>query len=274
MIGGATRVVGVIGWPVAHSLSPAMHNAAFAACGLDYCYLPFAVAPSQLGDALGGALALSIVGLNVTVPHKEAVLASCADLDQEARHIGAVNTLVRDGDRWVGHNTDRYGFARLLDEAEVDRPRQAIVLGAGGAARAVVAELATRAERLTVASRRAGVLVVGERSHVVGEAIGLDAALLASCDLLVDTTPRGLQGEPPLIDLQRLPRGAVVVDLVVKPMTPLVAAARQLGLSAFTGEAMLLHQGARAFTRWTGVEAPVDVMRRALSDALIRPGLR
>ncbi len=271
MIGGATRIVGVIGWPVAHSLSPAMHNAAFAALGLDFCYVPFAVAPSQLGDALAGALALSVVGLNVTVPHKESVLPLCA-VDAEARRIGAVNTLVRDGDRWWGHNTDRHGFACLLDEARVERPRHAVVLGAGGAARAVVAELAERAEHLTIASRRAGILTVGDRAHAFGEVQGIDGELLAGCDLLVDTTPRGLQGEPPMVDLSRLPRTAVVVDLVVKPMTPLVAAARQLGLAAHTGEAMLLHQGARAFSLWTGVEAPVEVMRRALVDALARAG--
>lgn len=269
-IKGSTKVVGVVGWPVGHSLSPAMHNAAFAALKLDYCYVAFTVAPHDLPSALVGMRALSIAGLNVTVPHKEAALQLC-DPDPEAARVGAVNTLYLDGANLIGTNTDRYGFGRLLDEAKVDGVGTAIVYGAGGAARAVVAELRERARSLHIVSRKRGELLVAGHRHLVGNVEDVDKTLLGKCDLLVDTTPRGLLGEAPVIDLASLPPTCRVVDLVVKRRTPLVEAARARGLEAVTGESMLLHQGARAFTLWTGTEAPLDVMRQALTAALDGP---
>lgn len=266
-IAGTTRVVGIVGWPVSHSFSPAMHNAAFAALDLDCCYVPFPVAPGELPAAIDGMRALGIIGLNVTIPHKEAAL-QLSDPDPEAARVGAVNTLYWDGASLIGTNTDRYGFSRQLDEMGIGTVGTAVVLGAGGAARAVVAELGTRAQSLHIVSRKRSEMLVAGQRRLVGPYSDLDATLLARCELLVDTTPRGLTGEAPLFDLSMLPPHCRVVDLVVRRHTPLLDAARGRNLVAHNGEAMLLHQGARAFALWTGAEAPLSVMRAALTDAM------
>ncbi len=264
VIAGTTRVVGLVGWPVSHSFSPAMHNAGFDALDLDCCYVPFPVAPGELPAAVEGMRALGIIGLNVTVPHKEAAL-QLSDPDPEAARVGAVNTLYWDGAALIGTNTDRHGFAQQLDEMGLQTVGTAIVLGAGGAARAVVAELGTRAGALHLVSRRRSELLVAGEHRLVGLYDDLDPSLLGRCDLLVDTTPRGLFGEGPLFDLSLLPPHCRVIDLVVKRHTPLLDAARGRNLVAHNGEAMLLHQGARAFTLWTGAAAPLAEMRAALT---------
>jgi shikimate dehydrogenase len=262
----ATRLYGVIGWPVAHSRSPAMHNAALAALGLDAVYLAFAVAPERLAAALAGARALGVAGLNVTIPHKEAALALVAP-DELAARVGAVNTLTFDEDTVHGTNTDVHGFLQLCAEAGAPASPRAIVLGAGGAARAVVAALEGRARALTVVGRRSGTLTVGGIGHAVAPWSELPARL-PGCDLLIDATPRGLDDAAPAVDLEPLPPEAVVLDLVVRRETAITRAAKARGLRAQAGAAMLLHQGAAALERWTGRPAPVEVMRRALDAAL------
>lgn len=267
-----TRSLGVIGWPVGHSLSPAMQEAGFAALGLDWRYGAFAVPPAGLAAAVAGAGALGFVGLNVTVPHKEAVLRHCAP-DETAARLGAVNTLVYGPDPLApprGHNTDLHGFRMLLVEAGVDaRGRRAIVLGAGGAARAAVWALLEEGAEVTVVTRSARTLRFDDGPLV--EHVPWDGALLArllgGADLLVDATGRGLDPAAAPLDLGPLPPHAAVVDLVVRE-TPLITTARARGLRAAAGEAMLLHQGAAALALWSGRAAPVEVMRAALAAAL------
>lgn len=263
-----SAVYGIIGWPVAQSRSPAMQGAAFAAADLDAQYVPFAVHPDRLTEALVGAQALGVRGLNVTVPHKERALRLCRP-DALAARVGAVNTLRFDAPDAppVGYNTDVYGVERWLDEEGGAPGPRAVLLGAGGAARAVALALRSRGFELRVCNRSARDLVI-DGTPLNVEPLDQLPSLLASCDLLIDATPRGLDRQSPPIDLSPLPPHALVLDCTVAPSTPLCDAARGRGLRAATGVAMLLHQGAAAFEHWTGRSAPLDVMRRTLLHTL------
>jgi shikimate dehydrogenase len=272
--------VGIFGDPVAHSLSPAMHNAAFAALGLDMTYVPFWVRPTDLAAAVRGARALGLAGFNVTVPHKERILPLLDTVSAEARILGAVNTVARRGHRLVGYNTDGGGFLDALVAARVPvRGRTALLIGAGGAARAVAHALLRAGCRALVIANRTHARARRLRHHlgarrgrvavVPWAALG-DAALLQTVNLLVNGTSLGLGGEAirPLA-LGATPPGCVVVDIVYgSRVTPLVAAARRAGRRVIDGRGMLLHQGARAFTLWTGRRAPLGVMAAALGRAL------
>ena len=296
MITAGTRLVGVLGYPVEHSLSPAMQNAAFAHLGLDWAYVPLPVAPDCLGDAVRGLRALGFAGANVTLPHKERALAFLDDLAPEARALGAVNTVVNQGGRLVGHNTDAAGFLAALAEVGCV-PRHAVVLGAGGAARAVVYALVQAGAAVTVANRTperaaallAAVAAAGGRelsrasavpampaSHSAVGVCALDAPdlerALARADLLVNTTPVGMWPE---VDESPLPSGVVllsgltVFDLIYNPLeTTLLRQARACGARSVGGLGMLVHQGALAFGLWTGLAAPVEVMRQAALEGL------
>jgi shikimate dehydrogenase len=269
-LNGATRTTGIIGWPVTTSRSPAIHNAAFAATGLDWVYLPLPVVPGRLPQALEGLRSLGFSGANVTMPHKAASAELADELSEDARRLNAVNTLVlRDG-ALRGENTDAPGFGHFLErDAGVDaRGKSAILIGAGGAARAVALALeAAGLATLTVAARDRGKalaiadLVTDPGTRVV--VIGLDRLEGASADLVVNATPIGTDGRsaPPIPDLGP---GITVVDLVTHPnVTPLVTAATDAGAVAFGGLGMLLRQAALSFELWTGVEAPFDVMSEA-----------
>ncbi len=277
-----SAIYGVLGWPVAHSRSPAMHNAAFAARGIDALYVPYAVPPDRLARAVDALRALGIAGVNVTLPHKSAIMPLLSELEPAARAIGAVNTVLRDGERLLGANTDAEGLARALREAGVAlQDAQVVVLGAGGAARAAVVGLAAAgAARITLAARRpeqaqalAGELAAHCPSCALAAcdlAAGLQPAL-AGCALLVQATSATLASNPAAqafaaaLPLQLLPGSAAVCDLVYKPRdTALLQRARGLGLRSIDGLGMLLHQGALAFERWTGRPAPLQAMRRAL----------
>lgn len=274
---------GILGWPVEHSRSPAMQNAAFAARGLDATYVRFPVHPDDVADALRGLRALGVRGANVTVPHKEAVIDLLDSVTPEARAIGAVNTIVREGERLIGHNTDAEGLTRSLEEAGVNIVgSNVLVLGAGGAARAAVAGLAKRgAARICVAARRfeqAGDLV--ESLAEVCTPCPLVACdlspltlseAMADSHLLVQSTSATLASSPHAaafaaqLPLERLPPRASVVDLVYKPRdTSVLIRAREVGLRTVDGLGMLLHQGALAFELWTHLPAPVAQMRAAL----------
>jgi shikimate dehydrogenase len=256
----------LIGKPVQHSMSPAMHNAAFAALGLPHRYTAVEVDEADLRATIGRWRTEDTLGGNVTIPHKEAVLRMMDEVDDEARAIGAVNTVIRRGSRLVGANTDAYGFARSIEG--VASGGTVLVLGAGGAARACVRVLLQRGDTVLVANRSAAraealaraIEVDGRRPSVVpwpprGRSLGVET--------VVNATPLGLHGEDPLEDVE-LP--ANVVDIVpTAAETPLVKRARSREHGAVVdGLAMLLHQAARAFGLWTGVEAPLAVMRAAL----------
>lgn len=269
MPGSPGEVAGIIGWPVEHSLSPLLHNAAFAAAGLDWVYVRFPVPPGAAGRAVDGMRALGIRGLNVTMPHKRDVMAHLDEIAADAGRIGAVNTIVRSADRLVGANTDAAGFIRFLErDLGVRRPRgSAVVLGAGGAARAVAVALAAEGvEEVFVAARRPEqaeeAAAVAGATPLAWEAVRL-ARALAGAGILVNATPATGGGLP--VEIGALPREAVVVDLIyAPPHTPLVDAARAAGLRAFNGIGMLLHQAALSFELWTDVPAPLEAMSAAL----------
>ena len=266
-----THVAGVIGDPVRHSLSPAIHNAAFRALGLDWVYVAFPVPAGRAADAIRAMRTLGVAGLNVTMPHKEGVLDELDQLSSTAATLRAVNTVHRLGDALHGENTDGAGFLDALHHDEGFDPRgtRAVVFGAGGAARAVVLALA--------AAGAADVAVVNRTAARAQEAVDLapgGAARLGSeddlaeADLVVNATPIGMGGTPtdealPL-DAKRLKPGQLVVDLVYHPLrTPLLAAARERGAIAVTGLGMLIHQAAHAFRLWTGEDPPLEVMSAA-----------
>jgi shikimate dehydrogenase len=272
-ISAVTKVVGVIGDPVAHSLSPVLHNAAFAACGLDWVYVAFPVARGRGGAAVAAARDLGLAGLNVTMPHKAEVAAACDELTADAAALASANTVViRPDGTALGATTDGEGFLAALAGDGIDvAGRSVLVLGAGGAARAVVLALGRAGATVAVAARRleaaetAAAPVAGAKALVLADAAGQADAY----EVVVNATPLGMGGEPPPFDPERLGPRHTVVDLVYHPAeTPLLAAARAHGVRTQNGLPMLVHQAALSFRLWTGVEAPVEVMRAAAEAAL------
>jgi len=268
-----TRLAAVIGHPVRHSLSPVLHNAAFDALGLDWTYVAFDVAPDRAGDALVGMRALGLDGLSVTMPHKEAVARAADRLSPTAERLGAVNTVVRMGASLVGESTDGQGFLDALraDQGFEPSGRRCLVVGNGGAARAVILALAEAgAAEVVVVGRsperiRAAATVGGPRARpgVVQD--------VREADLVVNATPVGMEGHPARspVEPTLLGPGQVVVDLVYHPaITPFVAAARERGAVAVGGLGMLVHQAAHAFRLWTGQDPPLEVMSAAAVRAL------
>lgn len=278
------RRIGLIGWPVGHSLSPAMQNAAFAALGMDWEYILLPVPPGEVGAAVRRLAARGFRGANVTVPHKEAVMPYLSHVTEAARAIGAVNTIVVEEDgTLLGENTDWTGFLAALREAGFEpEGRRALILGAGGAARAVAYALARSGAHAVVLNRtleRAEALVrdLGPATpRGLLEAGPLEPTALIRearrADLLVNATSVGMwprADESPWPDGLPIPAHLVVMDLVYRPLeTKLLRQAREAGARTVDGLGMLVHQGARAFECWTGRPAPVEVMRAACYRAL------
>jgi shikimate dehydrogenase len=265
VITGATRVVGVIGHPVAHSRSPAMHNAAFDALGLDWVYVAFPVARGRGAAAVRAVPALGLAGLNVTMPHKSDAATACDDLTPAAAALGAVNTVVVDQDgALIGHSTDGAGFLRALGDEGVDvSGRRCLVVGAGGAARAIAHALGDAGADVTVAARRLDQARSAAALAPRGTAVGVQDVPVEGFDVVVNATPLGMHGEPPPFDPERLRSGQFVFDTVYPAETRLLAAARARGAAAAGGLGMLVHQGALAFESWTGRVPPLDIMRAA-----------
>jgi shikimate dehydrogenase len=271
-----TRVrLGVIGSPIAHSLSPIMHRAALDALGLgEVTYDAIDVPEHSLAAELARLGREGFAGLNVTLPHKTRVMAHLARIDEVASEIGAVNTLVREGEAWVGTNTDALGLARSLDdEGVVFTGARVGVLGAGGAARAAVVALRS-ARELIVIARRPAAATDTARLHPHARVTSLDdPAALDGVDLVIQASSAPLGPDAVAfadrIALDRLPRHAVIVDLVYRPReTVVLARARARGLRTVDGTGMLVHQGAASLERWLGVRAPIAVMRDAVERAL------
>jgi shikimate dehydrogenase len=244
-IRGTTTLVGLLGWPTSHSLSPPMHNAGFEALGLDWAYVPLPTPPGGLGDAVRGLRAAGFAGANVTIPHKQEVLALCDDLDDIARRAGSVNTLVFAGGRILGSSTD--GDA-VTSQIEADG-RRALVLGAGGSSRAVAEALERAGAEVTVASRR--------QPGWPPSAVGYD--ILVNCTPVKEELLVAPREDLQVVDLAYLPDGRD---------TALVAAAKEAGCEIVVdGLDVLLFQGAAAFEIWTGLAAPLISMRDALRNA-------
>ncbi len=275
MIDAGTRLVALIGDPVAHSVSPAMQNAAFKALSLDYVYLAFRVSSAALGDAIKGIRGLGLRGANITIPHKTAVQSLLDEIDEPARRIGAVNTIVNDGGRLIGHNTDAPGFLAALKSSGFEpKGQKAVVLGAGGAARAVVFALRDAGATVAIVNRspEAAIALAGETGASAFELSesGLRSAM-AGASLIVNATSVGMS---PDVDSTPLPAhllrpGLVIFDTVYRPRrTRLLKEAAASGCAAIGGLEMLIEQGALAFTLWTGNNAPRDIMRQAADEAL------
>ncbi len=281
-ISGKTRVLGILGDPVSHSLSPLMQNHALALLGIDAVYVPFHVRPEQLGTAVAGLRALNLLGVNVTVPHKEAVCSHLDELDPAARLIGAVNTIVHRDGRLVGYNTDAPGFLRSLQEdlGLAPQGRSILLLGAGGACRAALVALAQAgAARIVVANRnseRAAQLVaqLGQNfggttfAHCSLDVLALRQAL-AGVDLVVNTSAVGLKGESfPGFPWAAVPANAALYDMVYGPgLTPWLSEGQARNLQVAGGLGMLAGQGEEAFFLWTGQRPPFGAMRKRLLAA-------
>ena len=270
MIDQKTVLYGVVGNPVGHSLSPAMHNAAFWACGTNAVYLAFET--RDLEDCIRGIRALGIRGVSVTLPHKSAVIPLLDEVDGLAKRIGAVNTVANDHGRLVGYNTDAVGALKALEE-KIELPgRTCLIIGAGGAARAIGFMLRDHGVHLTVSNRSHG------RGKDLASALGcpfvpLKGAKGIEADLLIQTTPVGMfpHEDQCIISRRVLREGMVVMDVIYNPLeTRLLKIARDRGCLTIGGFEMFIHQGAEQFRLWTGLEAPIDAMNQAVEKALKR----
>lgn len=284
-ISGKTEVVGLFGYPVRHTASPPFQNAGFRAAGLDWVYLPFEVHPDDLGEAIGGIVALGFRGINLTVPHKRAVMEYLDEVSPEAEIIGAVNTIdIREG-RLKGYNTDGSGFVRSIrEESGVELAGKKIFLmGAGGAGRAVAVQAALDgAAAIFVCDRDEGrsqslVSAIDARIRPgVAKFVPFDhppiCDALGGAEIFADATPLGMKADDSTsVNVDWLSPDTFVYDLVYDPPeTPLLLAAKQRGCRRQNGLGMLLYQGCIAFEIWTGVSAPVEEMRNALQKAVFR----
>ncbi|MBI2340362.1 MAG: shikimate dehydrogenase [Deltaproteobacteria bacterium] len=276
------KILGIIGNPVSHSLSPLMQNAALSHLKLPYLYMPFPVTNEELPDFFSSLSRRRIAGFNATIPHKQAVIPFLDSLSREARLIGAVNTVVVKGKKPIGKNTDGPGYIRSLEEeAKYNvKGRHVILLGAGGSARAIAVALGLAgAHEVFIINRTA------KKAHDLASETGkkfprtiytasslenIDIAYWSLADLLINATSMGMKGVRlwPL-PLHKLPKRTIVSDIVYTPLeTPLLKKAKQLKLKTHPGWGMLLYQGALAFEMWTGRKAPVSVMKEVLLEAL------
>ena len=275
-ISGKTRLCGIIGDPVEHTMSPVMHNAAFRQMGVDYLYVPFKVKQEELARAIDGVRALNIRGLNVTIPHKVTVIQFLDKLDHLAEKIGAVNTIVNDDGVLMGYNTDGAGFLQALLQKGIEpRGKNIVILGAGGASRAISFSLADRGAHLVILNRALELDWAEELASRISqifakevEALELNrenlARVLDRANIVVNATSVGMTPNidetPVTSDL--LKPGLIVFDIVYNPIkTRLLREAEAAGAKTISGLDMLVWQGALAFEKWTGLKAPVELMR-------------
>ena len=259
-----------MGYPVTHTLSPAMHNAACEVLGLDYVYIAFEVKPEAIKNAVEGIRALNLAGVNVTIPHKETVLPYLDEVDKEALLIGAVNTIVNRNGQLCGYNTDGRGFIESLKEAGVRPERQRVLLtGAGGAARAIAFSLALHKASAVaiydIDQHKARTLIQAvSKAEPLCQVVEGRPENVQDYNIVINATPLGLKDSDPLpVDPSLLGQDHVVYDAIYRK-TKLLEQAQSRGAMAIDGSGMLLWQGALAFEIWTGKKPPVDVMRKAL----------
>ncbi|MBZ2166065.1 shikimate dehydrogenase [Methanobacterium spitsbergense] len=281
MINGKTNVFGIIGDPVEHTLSPGMHNAAFKELDMNNIYVPFHVNAEELEDAIAGAYALGIKGLNITIPHKTEVIKYLDYLDIAAGLIGAVNTIEFGKNGAVGHNTDGIGAVRAINEITSVKNKKVMILGAGGAARAVAFQiLLSGAKNLVISNRtieRASELrddlVEKLEPNVLVTDLGNELEReLKDTDILVNTTPIGMYpniSQKPIVTADMMHEDLVVNDIVYNPLkTGLLNEAEKAGAKPISGVKMLMYQGVESFKIWTGIEPPVEVFKKALMDQM------
>jgi shikimate dehydrogenase len=272
-ISGKTKIVGLFGYPVKHSLSPAMHNAAFEFLGIDYCYVTFPVHPDRLADAVRGIRALSLGGVNVTVPHKEKVMAFLDEINEEASFIGAVNTVKNEDGKLTGFNTDGRGFMQSLAEVGIGvKDKKVLIVGTGGAARAIgyyLCKEASKVHLFDIDTPKAEVLAkhlngVRQNAWTIDAASMKRGEFIGGMDIVINATPLGLKpGDPSPVDISLIKKYHVVCDLIYKE-TPILRAAAEKGCKTMHGLGMLMWQGVIAFEIWTGIKPPVEIMKAAL----------
>jgi shikimate dehydrogenase len=270
LVSGTTRVAALLGYPATYSVSPALHNAAYESMGIDAVYVVFPTRPQNLPTAIASVRALNMLGVSVTIPHKEAVVALCDELSNQARALQAVNTIVNDNGKLVGHNTDGDGFVRSLAEELSFDPsgKRVVVIGAGGAAKAVIEALSRYgAAEIAVVNRSAA--RAAETATISDVARTGDATDISDADLVINATPLGMVGEHEgmsPVDGNVFRNGQTVVDLIYKPaQTQFLIDAAAVGAKTANGLGMLLHQAALQIELWIGQKAPVDVMKKAIA---------
>ena len=284
VLSGKTKVCGIIGDPIGHTMSPLMHNAAFTRMGIDYLYVPFRVKKEELGQAIAGMRALNIRGLNVTIPHKVAIMPLLDKLDGLAERIGAVNTVVNDDGVLTGYNSDASGFLQALRAGGVEPAgKKVVVLGAGGASRAISFTLAERGAHLVILNRQLELAWAEELASQISQAFEREVAalkldeenlssMLTGTDVLVNATSVGMI---PDIDETPVPgkllkSSLVVFDIVYNPLkTKLLEEAEAVGAKTISGLDMFVWQGALPFELWTGLKAPVELMRTEVMKVLL-----
>jgi len=285
-ISGKTRVCGIIGDPIEHTLSPAMHNAAFEELNLDFVYVAFRVRKEDLRDAIIGAKSLDVHGLNVTMPHKNAVMKYLDEIDSTARAIGAVNTILNNKGRLIGYNTDGIGALKALKENGITpKGKKLLLLGAGGAGKAIAFQAAQEVEELVILNRTpqkakklAEVLRKEFKKKINGNALSTQIIKeeLRDADILVNATSVGMH---PNIDQSLVPKSLLrpdlcVMDIVYDPIeTKLAKDAKTVGAKVISGIEMLVYQGAASFEIWTNHKAPVKVMKQTVLNKLSDSGL-
>lgn len=284
-IDGRTQLVGLVGYPIGHSRSPAVHNAAFQSLGLNWIYLPLRVPSGSLEYALRGLRCLDFRGWNITIPHKVEAVGFLDEVREEARELNAVNTVVREDGYLVGYNTDVQGFCDFLRERDIEVSGiSAMIIGAGGAARAVALSLARGGvSRVIIANRTPG--KAAELRSLLKRATGLseisvrkldyrDLSIIRECDLVVNCTPLAVRDADELpVTYEDFAEGQWAVDLnYAVRRTAFLEKASLRGASVANGEGMLLYQAAASFRMWTGMDAPLEDMRKAFQEALVSEG--
>ncbi|MFA5779494.1 MAG: shikimate dehydrogenase [Elusimicrobiota bacterium] len=273
MISSKTKILGIFGYPIKHSLSPLMHNAAIEKMDIDFIYLPFEVKTDGLPDAVSAIRIFNITGVNVTIPHKENIIKYLDEISEEAKKIGAVNTIVNKNGKLSGFNTDYYGFLKSISEKIRPRNKNVLMLGCGGVARAIALSLIdSKINRLTVAdidTEKAKYFLEGSFPQIKVVKISQIPDEIKSADIFINATPAGMKaGECSPIDKKYLRKDLFVYDVVYNRETQLLKDAKKIGAENSSGLDMLIYQGAKSFELWTGKTPPVDLMKKVLRRTL------
>jgi shikimate dehydrogenase len=270
-VSGKTKITGIFGYPIEHTISPRMHNAGFNALNLDICYIAFKVRPEELSDAVKAIRALNMLGVNITIPHKESVVRMLDRIDEEASFIGAINTIVNSEGTLVGYNTDGRGFMRSLEEENIDiHGKEICIIGAGGAARAISYYLSIDAKKISIfdIDQNKAKRLVNDLLKIRNNVFLSKNIDNVSSDIIINATPLGLKSDdPPPLNTDLISTETVVCDLVYKK-TNLIREAMKKGAKTLDGLGMLLWQGILAFELWTGITPPIDVMKKALMSEI------
>ena len=274
------EVVGIFGYPIKHSLSPVMHNSAFEALKLDFIYLPFEVKPEDLEIAVEAIKVLGFKGVNITVPHKEKVIKYLDELNSSAREVGAVNTIENQNGKLIGYNTDGIGFLKSLQGKFNLAGKNVVLLGAGGAGKAIASALAkNKVSSLTlidlkIKKAKETALLVKRMCKVLGERCKVTinyqlSTINFNTDLLINATPLGMKpGDPLPVNKKYLYKNLFVYDIIYNRETELLKQAKKIGAKTLGGLEMLIYQGAEAFRIWTGRKVPIEVMRKAIAKEI------